>query len=67
MNMIPLFVPSPLFALELGLFHDHSATYGPYCSEFTHEMHPRGHHSSPFDISPNARKAHGDPAEDEQF
>jgi len=64
---IPLFVPSPNFALELGLFHDRTATYGPYCSKFTNEMHPRGHHSSPFDFSPNARKAHGDSAEDELF
>jgi hypothetical protein len=66
---IPMFVPTPGFAIELGLFDDRTATYSPYCqgAKFTDADHPAAHESSPYEFSPNARKVAGDSAEAEEF
>jgi hypothetical protein len=68
---IPMFVPTPKFALELGCFADRTATYDPYCasSTFTNSDHPPGHPTSPYfkEFSPNARHVYGDNSADEEF
>ena len=66
---IPFLAPSPEFALELGLYDDRTATYGPYCSgtEFTDSQHPEPHVDTPYEFSPNARALYGNNATDELF
>ena len=67
---IPMFVPTPTFALELGLFDDRTATYDPYCSNrnFTNAQHPPAHPTSPYQqLSPNARQKYGDSGQSELF
>lgn len=66
---IPLYTPTPDFALDLGLFNDRSATYEPYCRSnmFDDSHHPGADPSSPYEFSPNARSIHGDNRTDELF
>lgn len=65
---IPIFAPTPKFAIELGLFNDRTATYTPYCTpSFTDKMHPGPHETTPYEFSPNARKAFDDKGSDEIF
>ena len=70
---IPLFVPTPEFALELGLFDDRTATYTPYCQttkpSFSNDRHPPRHPNSPYMYSPNARQLWDGPTyhDDELF
>lgn len=65
---IPIFVPTPEFAIELELFDDRTATYTPYCSlAFPDAKHPHGHPKSPYEYSPNARAKFDGKKEDELF
>lgn len=53
---LPIFAPTPTFAIQSGMFNDRTATFGPYCSgSFTDAQHAPGHNSTPYEFSPNER------------
>eukprot|EP01068_Selenidium_serpulae_P006809 Selendium_serpulae@DN4516_c0_g1_i3.p1 len=54
---IPIFAPTPEYAVNLHLFYDRLATAYPYCESFDH---PEPHKSSPYEFNPNAIKSFED-------
>jgi hypothetical protein len=54
---IPMLVPTPRFAIELGLFNDRTVTSKPQCPKMGDNQHAPAHHTSPYEYSPNARFA----------